>query len=101
MEPLLHGDYPISMKQNAGAKIPAFTGCESKQVKGSYDFIGIIHYARFNVSDNAGALNMKLRDLSADMAAQLIRMCFIMFKHTEFYRFKLYKHAVLITTIFN
>ncbi|XP_061347337.1 hydroxyisourate hydrolase-like isoform X1 [Gastrolobium bilobum] len=72
MEPLFHGDYPNSMKANAGARIPAFTNRESKQVKGSYDFIGVIHYNNINVTDNTDALKTKLRDYSADMAAQLI-----------------------------
>ncbi|CAJ2629131.1 unnamed protein product [Trifolium pratense] len=72
MEPLLYGDYPISMKKNVGARIPTFTNWESKQVKGSYDFIGVIHYMNINVSDNYGALNIKLRDFHADMAVNLI-----------------------------
>ncbi|KAK2457195.1 beta glucosidase [Trifolium repens] len=72
MEPLIYGDYPISMKKNAGARIPSFTSCESKQVKGSYDFIGIIHYTNINISDNYGALNIKLRDYATDMAINLI-----------------------------
>ncbi|CAK8572775.1 unnamed protein product [Lathyrus sativus] len=71
MEPLLHGDYPNLMKENAGARIPAFTVRESEQVKGSYDFIGIIHYSKFNVSNNSDALKKKLRDFSADSGAKL------------------------------
>ncbi|KAG5080174.1 hypothetical protein JHK86_004239 [Glycine max] len=73
VEPLVHGDYPISMKTNAGARIPAFTNRESEQVKGSYGFIGIIHYNNANVTDNPNALKTELRDFNADMAAQLIR----------------------------
>jgi beta-glucosidase len=72
MEPLIYGDYPISMKKNAGARIPTFTSSEFKQVKGSYDFIGVIHYMNVNVSDNYGAINLKLRDYNADMAVNLI-----------------------------
>ncbi|XP_039685762.1 hydroxyisourate hydrolase isoform X2 [Medicago truncatula] len=72
MEPLLHGDYPDSMKANAGARIPVFTNRESEQVKGSYDFIGIIHYSKFNVTDNSGALKTELRNFFADSAAKLL-----------------------------
>lgn len=72
MEPLLHGDYPISMKENAGERISTFTNGESKQVKGSYDFIGVIHYTNINITDKPGALNIKLRDYVEDMAANLI-----------------------------
>ncbi|KAK7392317.1 hypothetical protein VNO78_20751 [Psophocarpus tetragonolobus] len=72
MEPLQHGDYPISMKTNAGARIPAFTNRESEQVKGSYDFIGVIHYTNINVTDNSDILKNQLRDLTADMAAKIL-----------------------------
>ncbi|KAK7277737.1 hypothetical protein RJT34_22752 [Clitoria ternatea] len=72
VEPLLHGDYPNSMKANAGVRIPAFTNHESKLVKGSYDFIGIIHYTNANITDNSDILNNKLRDYTADMAAKII-----------------------------
>jgi beta-glucosidase len=79
MEPLIHGDYPKIMKENAGARIPAFTSRESEQVKGSYDFIGIIQYSKFNVSDNSDALKTELRDFGADTAAKLCMCC--IFKH--------------------
>ncbi|KAJ1402352.1 Glycosyl hydrolases family 1, N-terminal conserved site [Sesbania bispinosa] len=59
-------------EENAGARIPAFTSCESKQVKGAYDFIGVIHYSNANITDNSDALNIKLRDYNTDMAAKLI-----------------------------
>ncbi|XP_061347356.1 hydroxyisourate hydrolase-like isoform X1 [Gastrolobium bilobum] len=74
LEPLMHGDYPISMKTTAGARIPAFTSHESEQVKGSCDFIGVIHYTNSNVSDYSDALKNKLRDYSTDMAAWLYCM---------------------------
>jgi beta-glucosidase len=67
------------MKENAGARIPAFTSRESEQVKGSYDFIGIIQYSKFNVSDNSDALKTELRDFGADTAAKLCMCC--IFKH--------------------
>lgn len=89
MEPLVHGDYPISMKKNAGARIPAFTTRESKQVKGSSDFIGIIHYTSINVTDNSDSLKTNLRDLFADMAVQLVGKYFIILKHSGFKRLKL------------
>nr|KYP74195.1 Hydroxyisourate hydrolase [Cajanus cajan] len=83
MEPLLYGDYPISMKTNAGERIPAFTIRESEQVKGSYDFIGVIHYTNSNVTDNSDALEKQLRDYSADMAAKICKY-FVKFKDSEF-----------------
>ncbi|XP_017414558.2 hydroxyisourate hydrolase isoform X2 [Vigna angularis] len=69
MEPLQYGDYPISMKKNAGERIPAFTTRESEQLKGSFDFIGLIHYTNVNITDNSDVLKNQLRDFGADMAA--------------------------------
>ena len=71
MEPLVYGHYPISMKKNAGARIPTFTKGESKQVKGSCDFIGLIFYTNKNVTDKSEFLEQKLRDFDLDMAAEL------------------------------
>ena len=71
VEPLVHGDYPIIMKENAGARIPAFTNHESEQIKGSYDFIGVIHYNNVNISDNSDVLNKELQV----MDSTAISMC--------------------------
>ncbi|MED6218204.1 glycosyl hydrolase 1, variant 2 [Stylosanthes scabra] len=71
MEPLLLGDYPTSMKKIAGARIPTFTNRESKLVKGSYDFIGLIHYTNANMADNSVVLENDMRDFSADMAVSM------------------------------
>ena len=84
MEPLLHGEYPDSMKANAGARIPAFISRESEQVKGSYDFIGIIHYSKFNVTDNSDALKTELRNFIADAAAKLLGMCVLCLTIVDF-----------------
>ncbi|KAG2402922.1 Hydroxyisourate hydrolase [Vigna angularis] len=72
MEPLQYGDYPISMKKNAGIRIPAFTTRESEQLKGSFDFIGLIHYTNINITDNSDVLKNQLRDYAADMAAKIV-----------------------------
>ncbi|WVY98828.1 hypothetical protein V8G54_030987 [Vigna mungo] len=76
MEPLQYGDYPISMKTNAGVRIPAFTTRESEQVKGSFDFIGVIHYTNVNITDNSDTLKNQLRDYNADMAAKICKYFF-------------------------
>lgn len=89
IEPLVHGDYPISMKKNAGARIPTFTTRESEQLKGSSDFIGVIYYNNVNVTDNPDALKTPLRDILADMAASLICTHFVMFELNEFKGLKL------------
>ncbi|GFY98716.1 beta glucosidase 9 [Actinidia rufa] len=51
VDPLVFGDYADIMKKNAGTRIPAFTELESKQVKGSFDFIGGTTTPHFNQGD--------------------------------------------------
>nr|AYP70938.1 beta-glucosidase 1 [Actinidia deliciosa] len=72
VDPLVVGDYPDIMKKNAGTRIPAFTAVESKQVKGSFDFIGVNHYATLYVKDDNRSLKMDNRDWNADSAIQTI-----------------------------
>ncbi|KAL1168345.1 hypothetical protein V6Z11_A05G076600 [Gossypium hirsutum] len=72
MHPLVYGDYPRSMKENAGSRLPAFTSSESKQVKGSFDFIGLNFYNAMSVKDQPSSLEMEHRDPAADMAIELI-----------------------------
>ncbi|CAH2080559.1 unnamed protein product [Thlaspi arvense] len=44
LDPLVHGDYPPSMKLNVGERLPNFTKEEQKMVNGSYDFVGVNYY---------------------------------------------------------
>ncbi|KAL3530014.1 hypothetical protein ACH5RR_009336 [Cinchona calisaya] len=71
LHPLVFGDYPDLIKKNAGTKIPVLTPHESKLVKGSFDFIGLNHYATFYVKDNSSSLKMETRDVNGDMAARI------------------------------
>jgi len=73
MEPLVYGDYPISMKTNAGVRIPAFTPRESEQLKDSFDFIGVNYYTGINVTDNSDSLKNPLRDFTADTATMFCK----------------------------
>ncbi|KAI5082922.1 hypothetical protein GOP47_0002665 [Adiantum capillus-veneris] len=41
IEPVLYGDYPISMKKIVGSRLPSFTEEESECIRGSVDFIGL------------------------------------------------------------
>ena len=74
MNPLVNGDYPEIMKNNAGNRIPSFTKLESELIKGSFDFFGINHYDKFYVKNNPNSLEMDIRDVVADMAVTLICM---------------------------
>ena len=53
--------------------MPVFTDHESKQVKGSFDFIGIVHYNNMYVKDNSNSLKITYRDFLMDAAIELIR----------------------------
>ncbi|CAH2078301.1 unnamed protein product [Thlaspi arvense] len=44
LRPLVFGEYPNEMKRSVGSRLPVFSEEESEQVKGSSDFLGIIHY---------------------------------------------------------
>ncbi|MCL7040599.1 hypothetical protein MKW94_007517, partial [Papaver nudicaule] len=70
--PFVFGDYPESMKRNAGSRLPSFTPYEAELVKGSCDFFGVNHYASSSVKDNPESLKIQLRDPSMDMAAQFV-----------------------------
>ncbi|XP_060676273.1 beta-glucosidase 11-like isoform X2 [Ziziphus jujuba] len=72
LDPLIFGDYPRIMKENAGSRIPSFTKAESKLVKGAFDFIGVIHYMAIHVSDKSSNLALKHRDYNADSATTLV-----------------------------
>ncbi|XP_059625423.1 beta-glucosidase 12-like [Cornus florida] len=47
MDPLVNGNYPLTMRALVGKRLPKFSKEESKMVKGSYDFIGINYYTSF------------------------------------------------------
>ncbi|XP_055962082.1 hydroxyisourate hydrolase-like isoform X2 [Mercurialis annua] len=71
MNPLLFGDYPDTVKRNAGLRLPAFSNYESELVKGSFDFIGVNYYYKFTVKDNSDALISEHRDFMADIAIEM------------------------------
>lgn len=84
---LVFGDYPDIMKKRAGMRVPSFTKDESKQIKNSFDFIGINHYVTKYAKNSPKKLNMDNRDYDTDMAVawhvcclesstKLVRDCF-------------------------
>ncbi|KAI4340495.1 hypothetical protein MLD38_025323 [Melastoma candidum] len=72
LNPILYGDYPETMKKNAGLRLPSFTADESELIKGSMDFLGINFYNTLRVRDNPRSMTTELRDCTADAAAQII-----------------------------
>nr|UTN00717.1 BGlu2 [Centaurium erythraea subsp. erythraea] len=51
MEPITSGDYPESMKELVGSRLPKFSPEESKKLRGSYDFLGLNYYTGTYVTD--------------------------------------------------
>ena len=41
LDPIFFGDYPLSMRENVGSRLPNFTDDQIAKVKGSLDFIGL------------------------------------------------------------
>nr|XP_025880617.1 beta-glucosidase 11-like isoform X3 [Oryza sativa Japonica Group] len=44
MDPLIRGDYPLSMRELVGNRLPEFSKEQSGMVKGAFDFIGLNYY---------------------------------------------------------
>lgn len=44
MDPIVHGDYPASMRTLVQDRLPEFTEEQSKMLKGSFDFLGLNYY---------------------------------------------------------
>ncbi|CAN6249035.1 unnamed protein product [Urochloa humidicola] len=47
MDPLVGGDYPLSMKGLVGSRLPRFTKEQSEMLKGAFDFIGLNYYTTY------------------------------------------------------
>ncbi|KAF3529419.1 hypothetical protein DY000_02042101 [Brassica cretica] len=47
LDPTTYGDYPQSMKDAVGARLPKFTKAQKAKLKGSADFVGINYYSSF------------------------------------------------------
>ncbi|XP_050203980.1 beta-glucosidase 11-like [Mercurialis annua] len=71
MNPLVFGDYPETVKRNAGSRIPSFSNYESEQVKGSFDFVGVNYYSTVTIKDNSDVLKSEHRDFMDDMAIEM------------------------------
>jgi beta-galactosidase len=43
-DPIYHGDYPVSMRERVGSRLPAFSSEDLDLIHGSSDFFGLNHY---------------------------------------------------------
>ncbi|ERN17026.1 beta-glucosidase 22 isoform X2 [Amborella trichopoda] len=70
LRPLVSGDYPETMKEMVGSRLPSFTKEESEVVKASFDYIGLVHYTTMYVSDDQSRRKTGLRDYQADVSVK-------------------------------
>ncbi|KAI5390783.1 hypothetical protein KIW84_075896, partial [Lathyrus oleraceus] len=47
MNPLTRGEYPKSMRTLVGKRLPKFSKEESRELKGSFDFLGLNYYSSY------------------------------------------------------
>jgi beta-glucosidase len=70
MDPLIRGEYPLSMRVLVGNRLPWFTKGQSKLVKGSFDFIGLNYYTT-NYADKLPSSNDLNNSYNTDSRANL------------------------------
>eukprot|EP01089_Gocevia_fonbrunei_P019324 TRINITY_DN6812_c0_g1_i1.p1 TRINITY_DN6812_c0_g1~~TRINITY_DN6812_c0_g1_i1.p1 ORF type:complete len:498 (+),score=101.60 TRINITY_DN6812_c0_g1_i1:57-1550(+) len=58
-DPIFFGDYPNTMKQRIGNRLPLFTSEQKAMLKGSHDFFGLNHYTARYVSQPASPPEQK------------------------------------------
>lgn len=51
LHPLTYGEYPRTMQENVGERLPKFTPEEVAMVKGSYDYLGVNQYTSYYMFD--------------------------------------------------
>ncbi|KAI0493256.1 hypothetical protein KFK09_027532 [Dendrobium nobile] len=67
MDPIFFGDYPSSMRERVGNRLPKFSASDSSRVKGSLDFVGINHYTTYYIKANStNIIGVLLNDTLAD-----------------------------------
>ncbi|KAM5552531.1 hypothetical protein ABKV19_027070 [Rosa sericea] len=65
-DPIFHGDYPKVMRSLVGNRLPKFTEAESKQIKGSLDFLGLNYYTTYYTVDEPASSNSVNHSWSVD-----------------------------------
>lgn len=66
LHPLVFGDYPKSMRDMVGARLPGLTAELSGTLKGSLDFVGINHYTSYYAHNSKFALLEELLEDNPD-----------------------------------
>ncbi|GMY31559.1 putative beta-glucosidase 41 isoform X2 [Fagus crenata] len=69
LDPLLLGEYPLSMKKFVGKRLPKISPATSKFLVGSLDFLGINHYTTLYArNDRSRIRKLIVKDAIADAA---------------------------------
>lgn len=83
IDPLVFGDYPISMRTRVKNRLPRFTSDEAALIKGSLDFVGINHYTTYYAQKSStDIIGRLLNDTLADSGAATLRK-FIVHSHEQ------------------
>ncbi|XP_077254147.1 beta-glucosidase 12-like [Tasmannia lanceolata] len=70
MNPTTFGEYPDSMRANAGDRLPHFTKEESDSLRGSYDFVGVNYYTTMYAADIPQSVKLNI-SFTTDSRANL------------------------------
>ncbi|KAG9447398.1 hypothetical protein H6P81_013526 [Aristolochia fimbriata] len=70
LDPIVYGDYPASLKEIVKSRLPSFDEEESKQIRGSFDFIGLNHYSVIYVKGSSPDWDKSERDYVTDISAK-------------------------------
>lgn len=66
MQPLTSGEYPKSMQQLVGDRLPKFSKRQSKSLKGSFDFVGLNYYTALYAANNKSLASTSRFSYSTD-----------------------------------
>lgn len=67
---LTHGDYPSTVKELVGNRVPKFTKKQSDMINGSYDFVvGLNYYATYYAFDVPPSNNSASKSFTTDSQA--------------------------------
>ncbi|KAH9774626.1 Beta-glucosidase 12 [Citrus sinensis] len=73
MDPVINGDYPLSMHTLVKERLPKFTEEQSARLKGSFDFIGMNYYTSYYARNNPVANTINI-SYTTDSLAHLTTM---------------------------
>ncbi|XP_058092766.1 beta-glucosidase 31-like isoform X2 [Magnolia sinica] len=71
LDPLVYGNYPATMRKIVGSRLPSFIEDERKQLKGSFDFIGLNHYLVVFVQNSPDDTEKYEKDYATDISARI------------------------------